>query len=162
MQSRFLMHLDDFPDELRKYCFEFFYWFSRFEYALKENNYVAPGQYGSAAPAWSKFESDFGGAYRLTEEGRELVEAPPQRQVYVEPNRWEWGETDFSRMKTDLGKAILSVKTIRNNLFHGGKHNEKDWDEPDRNLFLLPRGTKVLDSFARLHGNLLAEYRRSY
>jgi hypothetical protein len=68
----------------------------------------------------------------------------------------------LSRLETDLGKTILSVKTIRNNLFHGGKHNEKDWDEPDRNLFLLTRGIKVLDSFADLSGNLFAEYRRSY
>ena len=100
MQSRFLMHLEGFGHKLRNsHCFDFFYWFSRFEYALKENQYVAKGPYGSAAPAWTEFESDFSEVYRLTTEGREFVRRRAQRQVYAGPGTWLLEEGRFVTAK---------------------------------------------------------------
>ena len=48
----FLSHLEDYPNDLRLKCFEVFYWFSRFEFALKENGYLKEGPYSAALPDW--------------------------------------------------------------------------------------------------------------
>ena len=41
------------------------------------------------------------------------------------------------------------LRTIRNNLFHGGKHGDLEVDDKERNLKLLLLGKTVLDQFAR-------------
>jgi hypothetical protein len=162
MAPQFLFHLEDFPNDVRSLCFEFFYWFSRFEFALKENGYVTKGQAGSAAPAWNKFKEEFAEAYDTTQAAQELFARPPRRQVFAPPNGYAWANTDLTREVTDLGKAVLVVKTIRNNLFHGGKSSQAEWDNPARNIFLLTNAKEVLDSFASLGNNLYADYKRSY
>lgn len=67
----------------------------------------------------------------------------------------------FAEDRSDLSKAVLAVKTIRNNLFHGRKDNAAGWDEPKRVRFLLRRRLQIIDSFARLAG-LKADYERRY
>ena len=156
----FLSHYKDYPNDLRLKCFEFFYWFSRFEFALKENGYVKEGSYNAALPDWEKFRDTHSDNYITSPEASTLLEAPPQRQVLV-GNMCKWEKTNFSQEKTTLGKVILVLKTIRNNLFHGGKSNQEDWDNPDRNLFLLENGKAVLDSLANSDG-LQADYERHY
>lgn len=151
---------EDYPDDLRLKCFEFFYWFSRFEFALKENGYVKEGPYAAALPDWGKFRDAHSDTYIVSSEASALFAAPPQRQVFFD-NRCKWEKTDISREKTALGKVILTLKTIRNNLFHGGKGSQEDYDNPDRNLFLLENGNAVLNSLAAL-GGLQADYDRYY
>lgn len=43
------MQHDKIPDELRTLAFEFFYWFSRFEFALKECGYLKDRTVGAKA-----------------------------------------------------------------------------------------------------------------
>ncbi len=156
----FLSHYKDYPNDLRLKCFDFFYWFSRFEFALKENGYAKKGPYDAALPDWEKFRDTCSENYIASREASNLLAAAPKRQVLV-GNTCKWEKTDLSREKTDLGKVILVLKTIRNNLFHGGKSSQEDWDDPDRNLFLLENGKAVLDSLANL-GELQADYERYY
>lgn len=156
----FLSHLEDFPNELKLTCFEFFYWFSRFEFALKEGGYVKRGPYDAALPDWNKFRDKFSTAYAVSQEARLLLADPPQQQTF-EDGHCKWEKTDLSREQSDLGKVILIIKTIRNNLFHGGKSSQDDWDNPDRNIFFLNNGKKVLDSLANMAG-LEADYERYY
>jgi len=159
-QMTFLSHYEDYPNDLRLKCFEFFYWFSRFEFALKENGYLKKGPYDAALPNWEKFRDTYSKNYTASPRATALLAAPPQRQVVV-GNSCKWEKTDLNREKTDLGKVILVLKTIRNNLFHGGKSSQEDWDNPDRNLFLLENGMALLDSLAEL-GGLQADYERYY
>jgi hypothetical protein len=156
----FLTHIEDYPNELKLKYFEFFYWFSRFEFALKENRYIRKGPSNAALPDWHKFRDRFSGAYKPSRESALLMSAPPERQVFADGS-YKWKKVDLEKESADLGKVILILKTIRNNLFHGGKSSEKDWDNPDRNIFLLENGKKVLDSLARL-GDLEPDYRRYY
>jgi hypothetical protein len=42
--------------DLSSQAFDFFYWFSRFEFALKENGYLRSHQIGAYAdPGWDEF-----------------------------------------------------------------------------------------------------------
>ena len=53
------------------------------------------------------------------------------------------------------------MQTVRNNLFHGGKHGVDDWDNPKRTEKLLKLGIAVLDQIAE-RTDLNADYTRYY
>ena len=53
------------------------------------------------------------------------------------------------------------MKTIRNNLFHGGKHGNAGWDSPKRARQLLNDGKAILDQLADLAG-FQGDYLRYY
>lgn len=153
---------DNIQDDVKDLAFEFFYRFARFEFALKDNGKVKPGRHHRIAePDWNAFITDFHAEYRLSEAARELLDSPPDVQRYKDGNAWDWEPLILNKNESDLSRIVLVIKTVRNNLFHGGKHHAKGWDDPDRVRFLLTKGIDVLDGFAQLAG-YEADYRREY
>jgi hypothetical protein len=53
------------------------------------------------------------------------------------------------------------LSTVRNNLFHGGKHGDESFDDLDRNLVLLTIGVTVLNQLAE-QTDLRNDYTRYY
>ena len=50
------MQRDHVPSDITAFAFEFFFWFSRFEFALKENAYLESHSPGAKAdPGWREF-----------------------------------------------------------------------------------------------------------
>ena len=156
-----MIHRDNIEEEMKNLAFEFFYWFSRFEFALKENGLVRRGPRGVAQPNWDAFIEGCEGSYVLCEAAQELLRNPPDVQKERNGDEWEWAPLTLELDQSELSKVVLVVKTVRNNLFHGGKHSAAGWDDPDRVRFLLNHGTEVLHSFARLAG-YEADYERRY
>ena len=118
-------------EPLEKLAFLFFYRYSRFEFALKENGYLrnlTPG--ALAAPDWHKFALDLYGVYRISEEARALIDAAPKQQIVAPANRLEWHDVDLNGWPGDFGKVVRLLQTVQNNLFHGGKHGADGWDDP--------------------------------
>jgi len=155
------MQRDTVNDDLKDLAFDFFYWFSRFEFALKENGLVRAGPYNSAQADWNIFISMFELNYQIDIAAQELLDNPPDVQVVEYGSTWRWAPLVFSPGQSDLFRITLIVKTIRNNLFHGGKHDAAGWDNPIRVKFLLSRGIRVLNAFAVLAG-YQADYERRY
>lgn len=102
---------------------EFFAFFARFEFALKEHGYgKAQGRYAApdwqrfaaAAPAWLIVEADSA----LADAIALLVGQPPQIQRWPGLN-WEARVLPGVR---DTERAVHAAYRVRNNLFHGGKH----------------------------------------
>ena len=158
--NKFVSHIEDFDLDLRIACFEFFFWFSRFEYALKANGWARAGRYGEAQVNWQGFVDKHAGKYALTGEARSLIESPPKCQICVGVD-CDWEDLDLEREETELGKVLLLIKTIRNNLFHGGKASQKDWDDPSRNMFFLQNGKTVIDNLV-VQADLESDYLRVY
>lgn len=76
------MRHDQIPDDLKPLAFEFFYWFSRFEFALKANWYLKSEQEGARAePGWTRFVRKFESGYALSTAAQKLIEANPRRQL---------------------------------------------------------------------------------
>ncbi len=155
------MHRDNIGVDLKDLAFEFFFRFSRFEFALKENGNVKAGPRGYAQPDWDSFIDENGASYTLSTAAKELLEDPPDVQRYRNERLWEWAPLTFGKGQSDLSKLVLIVKTVRNNLFHGGKHSAEGWDDPKRVRFLLGRSIEVLDALAVLAG-YEADYLRVY
>jgi hypothetical protein len=143
-------------------AFDFFFWFSRFEYALKDNGYLRTDTPGAAAePGWEKFTVEWETRYTLSGSAGHLLAAPPQLQIVGEGGNLSWRPVRLTDCKTDLAKVVRLVKTIRNNLFHGGKHGSDDWDNAMRTEALLVSGKRILDERAVL-ARLEADFRRIY
>lgn len=62
---------------------------------------------------------------------------------------------------SDLCIVVRLLKTIRNNLFHGGKHGAEGWDDPERTKELLEVGKTILDQLAEL-ATFEADYTQYY
>ena len=156
------MRKEEISDHLRKLAFCFFYKYSRLEFALKENGYLkgsAPNR--PAKPDWYRFVDEQCGEIPISDEAKELIEASPKCQVVAANNRPEWKVVELNKCPSDLGKVVRLVQTVRNNLFHGGKHGVNDWDNPKRTEKLLKLGIAVLDQIAE-RTDLNADYTGYY
>jgi len=165
MQSREesrIMERDDVPEDLSATAFEFFYWYSRFEFALKANGYLKSHEAGrTAEPGWNEFTDQLSHTYVLSNTARVLLDTSPERQVISGSSGLDWESVDLSGCKSDLAKVIRLVKTVRNNLFHGGKHGGAGWADPARSAFLLTTCKAVLDEIAK-QASIEADYRGLY
>ena len=63
---------------------------------------------------------------------------------------------------SELRRVIRSLKRIRNNLFHGGKHGAKGEEDIDRNKFLLNTGVIILNQLSVLDYHVEGDYRSAY
>ena len=156
------MRHEDIDAEIQGLAFRFFYKFSRFEFALKENGYLRdPSTDRPAIPGWRVFAIESRAAYRLSPEAAELIRAAPKCQVVGANGYLEWKDVDYHGVPGDLVKVVRLLQTVRNNLFHGGKHGAEGWDDPARTAMLLRLGAEVLDQVAqgsRLEGDYFGCY----
>ncbi len=155
------MRYDEIPDDLRPLVYDFFFWFSRFEYALKEARilkYPEPG--ANAEPGWTRFIDEHKGAYQLGSAGQTLIAANPQRQI-VTATDLDFRDVGFNPGASDLERVVRLANTVRNNLFHGGKHGSAYWTDAGRMRMLLETVIAVLDDMADQMG-LTSDYRSEY
>jgi hypothetical protein len=156
------MQREEVSSELSGRAFEFFFWFSRFEFALKENGFLEQHKPDSdAQPGWKEFEKKYHTGYEPSGNARRLVQLAPKKQVVGRSDTLEWKTITFPPNTPELRKVVQFLKTIRNNLFHGGKHGGEDWDDKPRTAELLSVGKSVLDELATL-GAFQSDYEQRY
>ena len=133
--------------------FEFFFWFSRFVAALKESGFLKSEAEGALAePSWEKFVDVHAANYTPTESGKRLMELAPERQIVGVGKELAWRPVGTEGCATELCKVVRMLKTLRNNVFHGGKSGGAGWDQPDRTEALLDNGISELHALAGLAG----------
>jgi hypothetical protein len=136
------------PKEL---TLEFFAAFARFEYALKRAGYVV-GDDKSASPSWDRFAVDLRdmGDAALAPVIAACVylrEHPPKKQV-VNNGNLEWAVRPAAG--SPIEDVLLSVRTVRNNVFHGGKFPTGIVEEPLRDRRLIEECLAVLNALLDL------------
>ena len=156
------MRREDIDAQLKDASFEFFYWFSRFEFALKGNNCLKDHEPGAKAePSWEEFQEKHSADYVASREARRLIELHPKRQYVTRNGEPEWKPVGLSHCNDDLCRLVTMLRTVRNNLFHGGKHGDIDVDRKERNIELLGCSKAVLDQLAQMAG-FTNDYERYY
>lgn len=156
------MQKDAISQGLTALAFDFFYWFSRFEFALKENKYLENKVPGAAAlPGWQAFVNQWHSAYQVSNEARAILGASPEQQFVEANGELAWRPVNLDNCKSDLARLVRLLQTVRNNLFHGGKHGGAGWDNPARTELLLKAGIEVLGELASLAG-IEADYVQIY
>src|SRR3546814_12781427 len=74
--------------------------------------------------------SDLRAAYALSPAAQALLAEKPRRQIVGDPDHG-FEDVPFSPNTADLDKVVAYANTVRNNLFHGGKHGHAQWDDPE-------------------------------
>jgi hypothetical protein len=136
--------------ELRELVFRFFYRFSRFEFALKEANFLRSRiARHRAEPDWVCFIGKYEKNYQLSNAAKALIEANPEQQVVGDDGQHlDFKTVERDQEATDMAYVVALARTVRNNLFHGGKHDSEGWDDPVRIRKLVELSTTVLDELA--------------
>jgi hypothetical protein len=134
----------------------FFCAFSRFECALKRAGF-AKGDEHRVDPDWGCFgktllahsSEELAPVFKF---GQYLIEKPPQKQTLTK-GRLGWTDTADGSV-SEIERLLLSVRRVRNNLFHGGKYPEPVGPVPDaaRNTELLHCCIDVLAAVLDLPG----------
>lgn len=110
---------------------QFFAAFSRFEFALKEAGFAKKRRANddSVQPDWSGYAKTVGGQFAKVN-GRRFQDAvefitnfPPNIQVVGAGGTLKWQAPARAPKDTDEDYVLRLVRTVRNNLFHGGKHS---------------------------------------
>jgi len=143
---------------------EFFVVFSRFEFALKKAGYLKTGRNESALPDWNDFaiknedKFDMEKDARLSEAWNYLDKEPPQMQI-VNNGKLDFKIDERLNDKSSLYKAALAIKTVRNNLFHGGKFPRSGIvDDPARKTELLKKCVILLEEMLDLDPDVKKEF----
>jgi hypothetical protein len=143
---------------------EFIAVFSRFEYALKSTDFAMGGP-TIANPAWDKFSNSIHDQFvQIEDESLEISIAymmfyPPRKQVLLN-NKLDFKVQEIDTNQRSTQQLLGLVRTVRNNLFHGGKYSSDGEIDEGRNEKLLTHSLKILKYCLPLHKEVLASYER--
>jgi hypothetical protein len=137
--------------------FEFFFVFSRFEYALLNTGYIAERK-GGAFADWDRFARDHDQIFisdqieQLQKAVRYYEEHPPMKQV-VESGMLTVREA-IPQDKERLVRLLILVRRVRNNLFHGEKFKALLEGDSARDKDLLEHGLTILHACLKLRADI--------
>lgn len=132
--------------------FDFFLVFSRTEYALKNGGF-SKGDERRVDPDWEMFSASIKDVFdkdksrELSDAFNYMLQSPPKKQV-LRQNKLYWDENIPNGNLANIEKVLILVRRIRNNLFHGGKHNDAN---TDRNELLLKSSLAIIRECILLH-----------
>jgi len=141
---------------------DFFLIFSRFEYALKVSGFFkVPDQRRydprcppAAEPDWDSFAVSLRGIFLenrtecLRQASQYLLNSPPNKQVIIKAGcGWAiaWETPIRPQHETDIEFILRMVRSVRNNLFHGGKHDMELHEQTERTEQLLRSSLAILN-----------------
>ena len=147
---------------------EFFLSFARFEYALKTTGFFVrhPENFGrppAAEPDWDRFAVSLRDAFNpntdeeIAQACSYLSESPPNKQV-IRNGAPAWETPVRDPALSDIEFLLRMVRCVRNNLFHGGKHNIEVHETTERTAKLLHSCLVILQHCL----SLSPEQRRAY
>lgn len=147
---------DPMNDEL---LLDFFVTFSKFEFALKASGMFVqspdiPGDAPDAKPDWDTFAGTLQAFMRdrsddLRAACEYLADSPPHKQVIL-GGAVAWETRGRAQGESEVRFLLRMVRGVRNNLFHGGKHNIGLHESPERTERLLRSSLIILRECLRL------------
>lgn len=137
---------------------EFFITFSRFEYALKSSNFVNTDN-GKVMANWDTFTQSISNSFNteknqiLKKSIEYLLDNPAKLQI-IHNGQLGWENRVFQANTPLINKLSITIRDIRNNLFHGGKFNGNYEEDVSRNFLLLKYSITVLNEWLDLNINV--------
>ncbi len=113
-------------NEFKDLAFDFFFHFSRFEYALKANGFLKSAAFGSNADAnWDAFVKKFEGSYSPGTDALELTELAPKKQIVGRDRQLGWADVGFWGKRVRVGKSQPALENNEEQPVPRGK--ERRW-----------------------------------
>jgi len=137
------------PEAHHKLAYRFFLVFSRFEYALKRAGYVTGGG-DSLAADWDKFSSAYWKTHipsnipKLRKAWAYFSSHPPRKQI-LDNGSISWSKPQARTTEPELTWLLVSIRTVRNNLFHGGKYPYNPISDQARDSILLEHTLTIIE-----------------
>ena len=142
----------------RNLLLTFFLTFSRFEYALKASGFFKrpktrrndPLRPPEAKPDWDRFAVSLRSAFQpdrtkpLRRACEFISDSPPWKQVIIN-DAVTWETPVRPAQESEIEFLLRMVRCIRNNLFHGGKHNIGVHEDTERTEMLLRSSLTILE-----------------
>ncbi len=150
------------PAENRELVFRFFLVFSRFEYALKRAGFTITSR-NSVQPSWGGFSSRYHPVFNPSQTSElrvacdYFIDNPPRKQI-LDGGNLAWSAPQFHTTKPLFIWLVLMVRSVRNNLFHGGKYPITPIQEPARNAELLQHTLTILHACLPLNSDVYNHY----
>ncbi len=140
---------------------EFFITFSRFECALKASNFTN-GNNDRVTANWDTFVGTIttfneNKTTELKNAVDYLIQNPPRIQCIDSNGLLGWRNRNFQN-EPQINKLSLSIRDVRNNLFHGGKFNGHYEEDVSRNSILLKSSLLILDEWLELNALVKQNY----
>lgn len=123
---------------------KYFLLLSKLEYALKNTGFITSHKNYAAKPDWNSFIDRVHGTITIDTQDSDVqnfLNNPPKKQLYKDGNL-SWSKPEEIKASNQK-EALQACLTVRNNLFHGGKHGDGN---AGRNEYLLSAATKILTS----------------
>ncbi len=134
---------------------DFFYVFSRFEYALKRTGFAKKQGRDGVAADWDAFaieiENRGPDLEKVLTAGRYILKSPPNKQI-LEGRELSWKPARPTQ--SPIQDLLIYVRRVRNNLFHGGKYPAGPEPDTARDEDLLRASIAVLDAVLGLSCSL--------
>lgn len=136
--------------------------FLRFEFALKESGFGPEN--ADALVEWRRVADELGQDFfdyiRTSGKAATLVNAPPKKQV-TRSHQLEWVDQNPPRNVTEL---LSAVRRVRNNLFHGGKSGDPEYDagNPSRSRTLISEAQWVVEQSILRMDNVKVHFEGRY
>lgn len=151
----------------QKLLLDFFFTFSRFEFALKNSEFFVKRRDTSlpyeARANWDTFAQRLQDVFHTDATGRlrdacdHFLYNPPFREVVV-GGSLGWDTTAEDESLSEIVRLLRYVRRVRNNLFHGGKFSTLPGLETSRNVALLEDSLVILKECLRLAEEVRREY----
>lgn len=132
-------------------AFEFLRSFAFLEFEMKRTRFLR-GNETRAQPDWVKLRNTLHKNAALDlddlttrEDVAYLLDNPPQKQI-VQNGYLDWKPLERGTGEDETAWVIRLMKTVRNNLFHGGKIAYGMMDDPARDPKLVRGALEVLDA----------------
>lgn len=145
----------------KELALEFFLVFSRAEFALKAAGYAQETK-GEVKPDWDRFARELKDIFNPTT-SEELDTAcayyiglPPQKQVFKDGSLG-WKKS-LPKQRSLIEILIIFIRRVRNNLFHGGKFSPQNFNETERNEYLLAFALCILKEAVHLNPKVKQVY----
>ena len=140
-------------------AFEFFAVFSRTEYALKATQYRCKEK---AEPCWDIFANRIDKDLQNIDDEKlkyaisYLQKYPPKIQK-IENDKLVFKEPPISRGQKTTQQILLSIRRVRNNLFHGGK-SERVREQRKRNECLVEQSLIILNACVDIDNDVYQKF----
>lgn len=127
---------------------EFIAVFSRCEYALKAVGFLE-GDEKQVTAAWDRFANEVHGDFtkgtdaEVSEAVEYMLKTPPKKQVIL-GGLLTFVDQHVDEKQKTTQQLFRFVRTVRNNLFHGGKYVPSGEIEAGRNAVLISHSMTIL------------------
>lgn len=140
----------------RELLLEFYWTYSALEYGLKRGGFLRSSHDGVASPDWNRFGVALRGSFThvaspdFHQAVTEIAELSPRRQV-VRNGQLAWAAAQPRGADSVEEYTLKLLRTVRNNLFHGGKYPDATAAELSRDRTILRVSVVVLGALPAMH-----------